>query len=92
MSKIKTLTQDNFEKKQLAEQKGGLWAYHEYREGNRAIVIRVYPSTFAVDYYAGTIDLEDSDFGNHDGDAWDAALEVANRFFKQYNFTGEPTE
>lgn len=92
MDKITTLTKENFTEKQLAEQKGGLYTYQEYREGSRAIVIRIYPSTYAVDYYSGKIDLEDSDFGDYSGDAWPQALEVANRFFTEYAFSGVPTE
>ncbi len=88
---LKTLIAESFKKKELAEQKGGLYEYQQYKEGSKAIVIRMYTSEFAVDYYNG-IDLEDSDSGTHDGDAWPAALVIANRFFREYEFTGKPDE
>lgn len=88
---IKKLTQDNFKEKQLAEQKGGLYKYHQYQEAGKAIVVRVYSTQFAVDYYEG-IDLVDSDFSDYEGEAWPKILEIANRFFTQYEFTGTPSE
>ena len=87
-----TLTKESFEKKQLAEQKGGLWAYYEYKEGSRAIVIRLYSTAVAVDYYSGSIDLEDSEDVQgitNEVEAWEKALEIANRFFTQYEFKGQ---
>lgn len=88
------LTKESFTEKQLAEQKGGLYKYYEYKEGNRNIVIRIYSVALAVDYYVG-IDLEDSesvrDFTNED-EAWEKALEVANRFFTTYEFKGQQAE
>lgn len=88
------LTKESFKVKQLAEQKGGLYTYYEYKEENRAIVIRIYSTALAVDYYVG-IDLEDSesvqDFSN-ESEAWEKALEVANRFFTAYEFKGKQEE
>lgn len=86
-----TLTKESFEKKQLAEQKGELWAYYEYRENNRYIVVRIYRSAVAVDYYNGAINLEDSEdeITTNEVDAWEKALEIANRFYKKYEFTGQ---
>ena len=85
------LTKESFEKKELAEQKGGLWEYYQYKEDNRTISIRFYGSTkaLAVDYYVG-IDLEDSDNAENvpEGAEWETALQIANRFFKQYEFKG----
>ena len=85
------LTKESFEKKQLAEQKGGLYAYYEYREDNRAIVIRIYSTAVAVDYYSGSIDLEDSEDVQveNEVEAWEKALVIANKFFKQYEFKGQ---
>ena len=88
---IKKLTQENFKEKQLAEQKGELYTYYEYKEERKSVVVRIYSSQFAVDYYEG-INLEDSEFGNYEGDAWPAALEVANVFFSKYEFTGNEKE
>lgn len=85
------LVKDSFEEKQLAEQKGGLYKYYEYKEGNKNIVLRFYANTIAVDYYVG-IDLEDSENAyNIEGEteAWEKALEIANLFFKKYEFKGK---
>jgi len=81
------LKKENFIEKQLAEQKGGIWSYWEYKEGDKTIVIRIYSTEYAVDYYKG-IDLEDSNSGYYEKDAWEAALKEANKLFKQYEFTG----
>ena len=85
------LTKESFEKKQLAEQKGGLYAYYEYRENNRAIVVRIYSTAVAVDYYSGSIDLEDSKDVTiaNEVEAWEEALAIANEFFKVYEFKGQ---
>ncbi len=91
MVKDFVLTKDRFEKKELAEQKGGLWEYYEYSEGIKKIVIRFYGSTkaLAVDFYMG-IDMTDADNAENipDGAEWETALQIANRFFKQYDFSG----
>lgn len=93
MSKKIVLKQEDFKEKQLAEQKGGLYKYYQYKEGGKTIVIRIYSTSLAVDYYNG-IDLEDSDFADYEGDPWDKALEIANRFFnlQDYGFNGVPDE
>lgn len=86
------LTKESFTEKQLAEQKGDLWKYYEYKEENRAIVIRIYSTAVAVDYYSGSIDLEDSKDvqGVTDKEeAWREALAIANEFFKVYEFKGQ---
>lgn len=94
MVKAFKLTKENFIEKQLAEQKGGLYKYYEYKEEaeNKILVVRFYAHAVAVDYYLGRIDMEDSENaeGTHyeDGDAWDKALAIANKFFVQYEFKG----
>lgn len=88
------LTKESFTEKQLAEQKGGLYKYYEYKEGNRCIVLRFYTDIVAVDYYAG-IDMEDSDNAfnvTDETDAWSKGLEIANRYFTQYEFKGQQEE
>lgn len=95
MANIKALSKNSFEEKQLAEQKGGLYKYWQYKEGSKMIVVRIYSDKFAVDYYAGPLDMEDSDFGSYSGDmenAWPVILKLANKYFKQYQFTGEQPE
>lgn len=86
----KILTQKSFKEKQLAEQKGDIWKYYQHKEGNKSIVVRIYSAEFAIDYYNG-MDIEDSECGNYSGEeanAWPVILKVANKFFKQYQFTG----
>lgn len=86
----KKLTIQDFEEKQLAEQKGELWKYYEYREDNKVIVLRFYSIAIAVDYYVG-MDLEDSQDETiiSKGTEIQQALDLANKFFTKYEFKGK---